>query len=150
MLLDRAPQCTGGLIGGVSLCIFLVLAGWALWHRWVISQAEAPAAPNQVGSSLPLPLGQDSFAQAVRLAEQAAADGQTADTAAAWLDLAARWKRASDLMAQVPSIDDRYITAQNRVVVYRQNHEQALLRAQQLRNADSDDDAPDPGQTVPQ
>ncbi|NJM99293.1 MAG: hypothetical protein HC800_21060, partial [Phormidesmis sp. RL_2_1] len=38
----------------------------------------------------------DAFAEAVRIAEAAANDGQVASTAAEWLDLAARWQRASD------------------------------------------------------
>jgi len=73
---------------------------------------------------------EDPFAQAVRLAEQAAADGQAAQSSADWLDLATRWQRASDLMAEVPAADGRYKTAQDRMKVYRLNSEAALQQAQ--------------------
>ncbi|MBE9183055.1 hypothetical protein IQ268_31460, partial [Oculatella sp. LEGE 06141] len=72
----------------------------------------------------------DPFVQAVRLAERAVADGQTAASSADWLDLASRWQRASDLMSQVPAQDNRYTTAQDRIQLYRQNSEAALQQAQ--------------------
>ena len=81
--------------------------------------------------------------QAVRLAEQAATDGQAATTAAAWLDLAARWQRASDLMGEVEADDPRYPTAQDRVETYRQNSEQALVRSEQIRTDAAEDAATD-------
>jgi hypothetical protein len=95
-------------------------------------ETTAPAAPPR----------QDAFVQAVRLAEQAVQDGQTADTAAAWLDLAARWQRAADLMDEVTPDDPRYPTAQDRVTVYRQNSEQALQRSQQFQAEPEDAEAP--------
>ncbi|MEO0488207.1 MAG: hypothetical protein AAFZ49_01450, partial [Cyanobacteria bacterium J06659_2] len=79
----------------------------------------------------PLPEDPDPFVQAVRLAEQAAADGKIAETAADWLDLASRWQRASDLMSQVPETDERYPTAQDRVDAYQQNSEAALAEAEE-------------------
>ena len=81
---------------------------------------EAPAAP-------------DTFAQAVRLAQQSVTAGQQATTPAEWLDLAARWQRAADLMAQVPSEDERYAIAQDRILTYQQNSDQALNQADQLQ-----------------
>jgi len=72
----------------------------------------------------------DSFAKAVRLAEQAATMGKNANSAAAWLEIAARWRQASDLMAAVPATDKRYALAQNRVATYLQNSEAALKNAQ--------------------
>jgi hypothetical protein len=77
----------------------------------------------------PTPKPQDSFLIAVRIAEQASQEGSTAQSPAQWLELAARWQRASDLMANVPSGDDRYVTAQDRVVAYRKNKEMALMKA---------------------
>ncbi len=117
-----------GIMGGASLCLLLVLGGWGLKNRLGIRLSvgadtiPAPATSPQV----------DPFAQAIRIAEQAAQDGLTADTAAEWLDLAARWQRASDLMAQVPATDGRAATAQDRVEVYRNNSEQALARSRQF------------------
>lgn len=78
-------------------------------------------------------IGADPFAQAVIIAEQAVADGQTATTPAEWLDLASRWQRASDLMAEVSPDDSRYATARDRQKMYQENSEQALSKANLLR-----------------
>lgn len=130
-----------GLIGGASLCLLLVLVGWTLKDRlgisWSQAQLQGDVAPepdsDEARSTDFVP---DSFAQAVRLAEEAAVDGQVADSSAEWLDLATRWQRASDLMAQVPPDDERHTTAQDRVLAYQQNREQALRRAMQLQQTE--------------
>jgi hypothetical protein len=75
----------------------------------------------------------DPFAEAVRLAEQTAASSRTIQTSAEWLEVASRWQKASDLMAQVASTDSRYATAQNRVEQYRQNSQIALDKAAQTQ-----------------
>jgi hypothetical protein len=129
----------GILIGGLSLGVLALLVGWALADWLGISlpkpmeQVVAPASPVESSPSpAPAPTP-DPFVQAVRLAEAAVRDGQTAQTSADWLDLASRWQRASDLMAQVPATDSRYTTAQNRVVLYRENSSAALQQADRLR-----------------
>jgi len=131
----------GILIGGLSLGVLALLVGWAL-ADWLgislpqpLQQSVAPPSPD-VASPLPAPAPTpDPFAQAVRLAEAAVRDGQTAQTSADWLDLASRWQRASDLMAQVPATDSRYTTAQNRVALYRENSNAALQQADRLRQS---------------
>ena len=75
------------------------------------------------------PEAADSFTEAVRIAEQAGLDGQTASTAAEWLDLAARWQRAADLMIDVPTSSAQASTAQDRAKSYRANSESALKQA---------------------
>ncbi|MBF2048439.1 MAG: hypothetical protein EDM05_58520 [Leptolyngbya sp. IPPAS B-1204] len=140
-----------GLIGGASLSLFLLLLGWAL-YSWLnpklnptlaeqteadqptgtsagTSQAEQPSG----GSATPTGGAADPFAEAVRLAESTVLAGQSAQTSAEWLEVASRWQRASDLMAQIPSQDPRYPTAQDRVQLYRQNSEAALAQAQKLQ-----------------
>ena len=94
------------------------------------SETTAPASTPQTLASTPVTI--DPFVQAVRLAESAVTDGQEATNRTDWLDLAYRWQQASDLMSQVPAGDDRYKTAQDRVVVYRKNSEAALEKANQL------------------
>ncbi|MGB3787821.1 MAG: hypothetical protein WA949_07410 [Phormidesmis sp.] len=74
----------------------------------------------------------DAFAEAVRLAERASTDGQTAKTTAEWLELAARWQRASDLMAQVPEGNNQYAIAKDRVGSYADNSQTALNKAAAL------------------
>lgn len=136
-----------GLIGGASLCLFIVLVGWTT-KEWlgldvshlfagVDSTTEPAASPPATPGSK-----QDPFAQAVRIAEQAAYDGQQVTTVAEWLDLAARWQRASDLMAQVPSDDARFPTAQQRVTAYRQNSEMALQQSERLQSEETQADSP--------
>ncbi len=71
----------------------------------------------------------DSFTEAVRIAEQAGIDGQSASTAAEWLDLAARWQRAADLMIEVPISNAQSSAAQERAKSYRANSESALKQA---------------------
>ncbi len=91
------------------------------------SAADSPpsqtATPNNSGATA------DAFAEAVRIANKAATDGQTATTAAEWLDLAARWQRASDLMAQIPNSSEQYALATERVQSYAQNSQAALEKA---------------------
>ncbi len=80
----------------------------------------------------------DSFAQAVAIAERAVVDGQSASTPAEWIELASRWQRASDLMADVSVDDNRYATAQDRQKMYQENSEQALTKADLLRLESTD------------
>jgi hypothetical protein len=91
----------------------------------------APAAPNVLPT---VAQPEDSFTLAVRLAEESARLGKTANTKADWLDLAARWQRASDLMNEVKSDSKHYTVAQDRVKQYRQNSEAAAQNANQNAN----------------
>jgi len=141
----------GILVGGSSLGLLILLVGWAVsdWlglpmpelffqtasngrEEEVSASPEPVAAPVSTATSEP-----DPFVAAVRIAEQAAGDGQTATTPAEWLDLASRWQRASELMAQVPADDSRYATAQDRTQVYSQNSQAAQQKAEALRDAAS-------------
>ncbi|WP_121968724.1 hypothetical protein [Leptolyngbya sp. BC1307] len=71
----------------------------------------------------------DAFAEAVRIAEQAAIEGQRATTANDWLDLAARWQQASDLMSEIPESSAEYDIAQDRIQTYQTNSQAALRQA---------------------
>lgn len=131
-----------GIVNGIGLTLFLIVVGWLL-HDWLgsrlnirqlsqVSNSTAetsltPANSQKVGSSA----GADPFVQAVRLAEQASAAGRTVKTPAQWLDIAAKWERASDYMGAVKPNDNRYKTAQDRMVLYRQNSEAAQRQARQ-------------------
>ena len=129
-----------GVVGGASLCLLVLLVGWVFKHRLGVSWAQL-FSPGEVTVEEPVadvPESPDSFAQAVRLAQQSVTDGQQATTPAEWLDLAARWQRAADLMAQVPSEDERYDIAQDRILAYQQNSDQALNKADQLQQGATD------------
>jgi hypothetical protein len=97
------------------------------------TEVEAETPPTSEPSPTPVP-DQDPFVLAVRIAQQSVEDGKSATTAAAWLDLAARWQRASDLMAEVPPEDERYAIAQDRIAAYASNKEMALQEAENLQN----------------
>ncbi len=75
----------------------------------------------------------DAFAEAVRIAEQAAIEGQRATTATTWLDLAARWQQASDLMSEIPVGSEEYEIAQDRIQTYQANSQAALRQATAAR-----------------
>ncbi|WP_224311755.1 MULTISPECIES: hypothetical protein [Nostocaceae] len=72
---------------------------------------------------------EDSFASAVRLANQASASGKTATSATQWLELAAMWQRASDLMSAVPTNHSRYQEAKIRTQLYKKYSEAAQKEA---------------------
>lgn len=126
-----------GLIGGASLALLVLLVGWAT-KDWlgVDLGLRSQTQPNTTAPDpAPAPpTGQDPFVLAVRIAQQAVEDGGDATTAAAWLDLAVRWQRASDLMAEVPPEDDRYAIAQDRVQTYAANKTMALQEAEKNQN----------------
>ena len=139
-----------GILGGVGLILCLILLGWPL-YRFLRpkSIAARKAQPSETTPQpIPTPSNSDTatvaatvaatqpldpFVAAVRLAEQAAADGKVAQSSAQWLDLAAKWQQASDLMSQVNPKDNRYQTAQNRKSLYRKNSEYAQQQAQSNR-----------------
>jgi hypothetical protein len=126
-----------GIVSGVSLTLLLLLVGWLLHQRlgsklnFSTAQISAtPATSPKAGSSTPV----DPFVQAVRLAEQASAANRSVKTSAQWLDVAAKWERASDFMSAVKPNDSRYKTAQNRMLLYRKNSEAAQKQATQKRS----------------
>ncbi|MGB3201024.1 MAG: hypothetical protein WBA99_08975 [Nodosilinea sp.] len=125
-----------GIIGGASLSLLLLLVGWAT-KDWLGvdlrlgSQSDTVNEPNAAAEPVS-PTGQDPFVLAVRIAQQSVEDGKSASTAAEWLDLAVRWQRAADLMAEVPPEDDRYPVAQDRVQTYSANKAMALAEAEKF------------------
>ncbi|MGB7248212.1 MAG: hypothetical protein WBC73_04670 [Phormidesmis sp.] len=94
-------------------------------------ESSAPAAEAVITeqSDAPVDATSNAFVEAVRIAEQAAIDGQAASSAAEWLALAARWQEASDLMSEVPTDNEQYAIAQDRLKAYKANSEAALQQA---------------------
>lgn len=138
-----------GMLGAASLCMFLLLLGWAVYallgnNLKNPTQPEtpklAPANTNQnKPEAPPVPVAkspfipsEDSFAAAVRIANQASATGKTATTSVQWLDIAARWQRASELMSAVPPNHSRYKEAQIRTKLYSKYSEAAEKEAQKI------------------
>ena len=133
-----------GIVGGVSLTVLLLAAAAAIYKtlnsqvpnstqastQAVATAAPSPATPAVKFSKESANSAVDSFAQAVRVAQQAATDGKTAQSREDWLVVATKWQQASDLMAAVPPNHPRYTTAVNRTALYRENSDRAQLEAQ--------------------
>jgi len=132
--MQEPQQFQRGIIGGICISVVLLAAVAAIYKGLNSQVANSTPATTQAVVS---PAGKvtpssnvDSFAQAVRLAEQAAREGKTAQSPEDWLVVAAKWQQASDLMAAVPEQHPRYTTAANRTALYRQNSEKAQQEAQ--------------------
>ncbi|MBW4615528.1 MAG: hypothetical protein KME21_20080 [Desmonostoc vinosum HA7617-LM4] len=76
----------------------------------------------------------DPFVAAVRVANQASASGKTAITSTQWLELAAMWQRASDLMSTVPSSHNRHQEAKIRTQLYKKYSEAAQQEAKKSKS----------------
>ncbi|MEG4010248.1 hypothetical protein QUA41_29850 [Microcoleus sp. Pol11C1] len=142
--MQQPRQFQRGIVGGISLTVLLLAAAAAI-HKGLNSQVpNSTQASSQAVASAPTSEAKpalkisketvssavDSFAQAVRVAEQAATEGKTAQSREDWLVVAAKWQKASDLMAAVPSKHPRYTMALNRTALYRQNSDKAQQEAQ--------------------
>ncbi|MDY6938907.1 MAG: hypothetical protein SWY16_14700 [Cyanobacteriota bacterium] len=141
----RQNNFKNGIIWGSGLTAILVL-GWLLFRSLFspvkMSEVQARSSVNAIDpttettspsdAAVESTADSDPFAEAVILAEQAAQDGQTAQSAAEWLELAAKWRKASDLMEQVSSDDPRYQTARERVQRYRQYSQMTQQKAQTI------------------
>jgi hypothetical protein len=93
------------------------------------NQGESKSSNRPSSQSFFTP-SDDPFVASVRLANQATAAGKTAITSTQWLELAANWQRASDLMSQVSPSHSRYQEAQIRTKLYKKFSEAAQKEAQ--------------------
>ncbi|MBN3926231.1 hypothetical protein [Nostoc sp. NMS4] len=76
----------------------------------------------------------DPFQISVRIANQASASGKTATTSTQWLEIAAKWQRASDLMSTVPQTHTRYQEAKIRTQLYKKYSEAAQKEADKSKS----------------
>jgi hypothetical protein len=95
---------------------------------------KRPESSNSSGSQTVSTPSGDPFSASVRLANQATAAGRTAMTSTQWLELAATWQRASDLMSQVSPSHSRYQEAQIRMKLYKKFSEAAQKEAEKSRS----------------
>ncbi|MCC5659749.1 hypothetical protein LC608_22790 [Nostoc sp. XA010] len=89
-------------------------------------KVQTPVSPTKNNLSDP---SDDQFAIAVRIANQASASGKTATVSTQWLEIAAKWQRASDLMSKVPQKHSRYQEAKIRTQLYKKYSEAAQKEA---------------------
>ncbi|MFN6481589.1 MULTISPECIES: hypothetical protein [unclassified Nostoc] len=76
----------------------------------------------------------DPFTISVRIANLASASGKTATTSTQWLEIAAKWQRASDLMSTVPQTHSRYQEAKIRTQLYKKYSEAAQKEADKSKS----------------
>jgi hypothetical protein len=137
------PRFQRRFVGGISVLVLLLL-GWLVYDRLIPSPyasttpQEPTPPPTPVSPSPTTPsttaTPSDPFTEAVRIAIEADAEGKTANTAAQWLDIAARWEKASTLMSSINPDHPRYETARDRVILYRQNSQLAQQQAKQRQS----------------
>ncbi len=143
---DQGKISVKTLLIGVSGLSSVILLGWFLDSRLgnplknlllLTSSQSSQTADQKQPESSNRPLSQslsnssdDPFAASVRLANQATAAGKTAITSTQWLELAANWQRASDLMSQVSPSHSRYQEAQIRTKLYKKFSEAAQKEAE--------------------
>lgn len=85
-----------------------------------ITLTPAPlATTTETAESLFNP--EESFKEAVRLAQSASDAGKVAQSREDWLAIAERWQKAADLMASIPAEYERYDVATDRAFAYQQN-----------------------------
>ncbi|MBD0388441.1 MAG: hypothetical protein ICV54_18550 [Nostoc sp. C3-bin3] len=93
------------------------------------TQTSSPTPNNSLSEPSDGP-----FAISVRIANQASASGKTATTSTQWLEIAAKWQRASDLMATVPQKHSRYQEAKIRTQLYKKYSEAAQKEADKSKS----------------
>jgi len=118
------PKSSPPILITSSLCILLLL-GWIVYLQYGVKNF----IQIETSKSTDVTPKDDPFAAAVRLANQASLSAKTALTSAQWLEIAATWQRASDLMATVSPTHQRYQEAKIRTQLYRKFSEAAQQEA---------------------
>ena len=115
---------------GVGGAVYIFLDSQVETSKFLIlkNNNQAKSGADSLGSN-----SEDFFADAVRIANEASLTGKTAKKSTQWLQIAASWQRASDLMGKVPVSHSRYQEAQIRTKLYRQYSEAAQKQAENIK-----------------
>ncbi|WP_315788617.1 hypothetical protein [Fischerella sp. JS2] len=119
----------------LSLSLLLVLLSSVI-YAVLNGKLQNPLIPETASSLVTTKKSsnsEDSFTIAVRIANQASDTGKTAKTSTQWLEIAANWQRASDLMGNVPPSHSRYQEAQIRTKLYKKYSEAAQKEAEKSK-----------------
>jgi len=114
----------------LSLCIFSTLASLGIISS---GTAIALSPPEESRTIWLAQAAENACDRGLELAQQANQAGKVATTAGQWTQISQQWQQAADLMAQVPSDDDCYDKAQERIDFYRNNSQIALEEADKSR-----------------
>lgn len=144
VLIKKSPK--KGILATVGVCSLLLL-GWVVYaqlgHKLTnlmqsknsnsLTTNSKESSPRVAVNSLSTPV-EDAFGEAVRIANQASDGGKVAKTSTQWLELAAQWQRASDLMSMVPPNHSRYEEAKIRTQLYKEYSEIAKQEAEKTKS----------------
>ena len=134
-----------GMMGGFFLSLLMLVLGIQV-NKWLnfsrldrISttenttlQSPDPTIKNSEDTKDTIAESKEAFAQAVRLAQQAAADGKTAQSQEEWMAIASKWQQASRLMDSVSPNYSRYDVAVNRAELYQKYSDVAKQEANKI------------------
>ncbi|MCC5606926.1 hypothetical protein LC612_09055 [Nostoc sp. CHAB 5834] len=139
------------ILAVVGLCSLLLLS-WVVYAQlgnnlsniMQLQTSKSLTSENTINRKVQTPLSSaknnlydasnDQFATAVRIANQASASGKTATISTQWLEIAAKWQRASDLMSTVPQKHSRYQEAKIRTQLYKKYSEAAQKEADKSKS----------------
>ncbi|NEP85630.1 MAG: hypothetical protein F6K18_01635 [Okeania sp. SIO2C2] len=126
--IQKQNQFQLGMMGGFFLSLLMLVLGIQV-NKWLnFSRLDRISALKNTTLQSPDSTiknsedtkaeSKEAFAQAVRLAQEAAADGKTAQSQEEWTAIASKWQQASQLMASVTPSYSRYDVAVNRAELY--------------------------------
>ncbi|QKQ76146.1 hypothetical protein [Nostoc sp. TCL240-02] len=138
------------ILAAVSLCSLLLLS-WVVYAQLgnklknlMQPETSKSLTTNTNDNKAPIPSripnktfdeqSNDPFATSVRIANLASTSGKTATTSTQWLEIAAKWQRASDLMSTVPQKHSRYQEAKIRTQLYKKYSEAAQKEADKSKS----------------
>ncbi|NEO55928.1 MAG: hypothetical protein F6K54_24380 [Okeania sp. SIO3B5] len=144
--MQKENQFQLGMMSGFFLSLLMLVLGIQV-NKWLnfsrldrISTIENTTenttlqSPNPTIKNLENTIAEskEAFAQAVRLAQEAAADGKTAQSQEEWTAIASKWQQASQLMASVSPNYSRYDVAVNRAELYQKYSDVAKQEADKI------------------
>lgn len=117
----------------LSLCIFSTLASLGIISSGTAIARSPLSPPRESRGILLAQASENACDRGLELAQQANQAGKVATTAGQWTQISQQWQQAAHLMTQVPSDDDCYAKAQERIDFYRNNSQIALEEAAKSR-----------------
>ncbi|NER05105.1 MAG: hypothetical protein F6K17_22170 [Okeania sp. SIO3C4] len=140
--MEKQNQFQLGMMGGFFLSMLMLVLGIQV-NKWLnfsrldrISTTENTTLqspdPTIKNSEDTIAESKEAFAQAVRLAQEAAADGKIAQSKEEWIAIASKWQEASQLMASVSPNYSRYDVAVNRAELYQKYSDIAKQEADKI------------------
>ncbi|MDJ0553000.1 MAG: hypothetical protein QNJ68_00855 [Microcoleaceae cyanobacterium MO_207.B10] len=137
---QKQNQFQMGIMGGFFMSLLMLTLGVQV-NKWInfSNLTQRSVSENIVSQSPSTPINnsqntevssKEAFYQAVRLAQEAVANGKNAKSSQEWLAIAGKWQQAAELMASVSPDYSRYDVAVNRAELYQKNSDIAKKQAE--------------------